>query len=59
MATYKSNFDKWDVGVAIGRTNPTPLDSTEVQSFADLTEYAKIVDVNTAFNELATALGGL
>lgn len=41
MATYKSNFDKWDVGVAIGRTNPTPLDSTEVQSFANLTEYAK------------------
>ena len=25
----------------------------------DLSEYAKIVDVNTAFNELATALGGL
>ena len=25
----------------------------------DLSEYAKIADVNTAFNELATALGGL
>ena len=28
-------------------------------SSSDLSEYAKIADVNTAFNELATALGGL
>ena len=32
---------------------------TNYSSKTDLSEYAKIVDVNTAFSELATALGGL
>lgn len=42
MASNTTNLTTWDVGVAIGRTNPLPLDSTENQSSkTNLENYAK------------------
>lgn len=42
MASNTTNLTIWDVGVAIGRTNPLPLDSTENQSSkTNLENYAK------------------
>ena len=47
---YDTNLKKW-----IGDNYVPKSGSGSI----DLSEYAKIVDVNNAFNELATALGGL
>lgn len=42
MASNTTNLTIWDVGVAIGRTNPLPLDSTENQtSKSNLEQYAQ------------------
>ena len=40
-------------------TLPTAAPAVCSAKKTDLSQYAKIDDVNTAFNELATALGGL
>ena len=42
MAVNNTTFSTWDVGVAIRRNNPSPLDSTENQtSKTNLEKYAQ------------------
>lgn len=42
MAVNNTTFSTWDVGVAIRRNNPSPLDSTENQtSKSNLEQYAQ------------------
>lgn len=50
LDNYDTNLKKWIDSNYVPKSGSGSI---------DLSEYAKIVDVNNAFNELATALGGL